>query len=423
MEQEFQKTLAVIGGGAAGFFCACNAARMNPALRVVIFEKSTKLLSKVKVSGGGRCNVTHAFTDIPAFLQNYPRGNNFLKKSFHAFSPLDTIEWFSQRGVELKKEKDGRIFPISNHSQTIIDCLINEAEKYGVEILFQEQVKKIFCNEDEKNSGNKVKKFTLEFEKDNYFQTDFLCVASGGFPKEDQFAWLKGTKHSIVAPVPSLFTFNIPGHPILKLMGISLENVQVKIPELKEKFTGPFLITHWGFSGPAVLKLSAFAARELAKLQYQFSIHINWLPEYNEPELRDAFPGIRLKNTRQNIAGRNPFNLPSRLWIFLLECSEIYQNIRWSELTSKQTNKLVQALTGSVFHVNGKTTFKEEFVTSGGISLQEINAQTMESKIIPGLYFSGEIIDVDGITGGFNFQHAWTSGWCAAQAIASIAAS
>lgn len=422
MEQVFRKTLAVIGGGAAGFFCACNAARMNPSLRVVIFEKSTKLLSKVKVSGGGRCNVTHAFTDIPAFLQNYPRGKNFLKKSFHAFSPSDTIDWFSQRGVELKREKDGRIFPISNNSQTIIDCLLHEAEKYEVEILFQQQVKKIVCNEEQKNSGNEAKKFTLEFENGNYFQTDFLCVACGGFSKEDQFAWLKGTKHSIITPVPSLFTFNVPGHPILKLMGISLDRVQVKISELNEKFTGPFLITHWGFSGPAVLKLSAFAARELAKLQYQFSIQINWLPEYNEPELGDAFPGIRLKNARQNIAGRNPFNLPSRLWLYFLECSEILQNRRWSELTSKQTNKLVQILTGSVFHVNGKTTFKEEFVTSGGISLLEINAQSMESKIIPGLYFSGEIMDVDGITGGFNFQHAWTSGWCAAKNIATIAA-
>lgn len=422
MEQVFRKTLAVIGGGAAGFFCACNAARMNPSLRVVIFEKSTKLLSKVKVSGGGRCNVTHAFTDIPAFLQNYPRGKNFLKKSFHAFSPSDTIEWFSQRGVELKREKDGRIFPISNNSQTIIDCLLHEAEKYGVEILFQKQVKEIICNEEKTILEDKAKKFSLKFLEGNDFQADFLCVASGGFPKEDQFAWLKGTKHSIVPPVPSLFTFNIPGHPILKLMGISLDRVQVKIPELNEKFTGPFLITHWGFSGPAVLKLSAYAAREMARLNYQFSIQINWIPEYNEPELRDAFPGIRLKNARQNIANRNPFNLPSRLWLYFLECSEIYQNIRWSELTSKQTNKLVQILTGSVFHVNGKTTFKEEFVTSGGISLQEINAQTMESKIIPGLYFSGEIMDVDGITGGFNFQHAWTSGWCAAKNIATIAA-
>ena len=419
MAQEFQKTLAVIGGGAAGFFCACNVARMNPSLRVIIFEKSTKLLSKVKVSGGGRCNVTHAFTDIPAFLQNYPRGKNFLKKSFHAFSPADTIDWFSQRGVELKREKDGRIFPISNNSQTIIDCLLDEAEKYGVEILFQKQVKKIICNEEIKMTQEGIKKFTLQFENGSYFEADFLCVASGGFPKEDQFGWLEGTKHRIVPPVPSLFTFNIPGHSILKLMGISLDNVQVKIPELKQQCTGPFLITHWGFSGPAVLKLSAFAARELAALNYTYTIHINWLPEYNEPELRDAFPGIRLKNARQKIAGKNPFNLPSRLWLYFLECCDIFQHVRWSELTSKQTNKLVQTLTASVFQVNGKTTFKEEFVTSGGISLQEINAHTMESKIYSGLYFSGEIMDVDGITGGFNFQHAWTSSWCAAKSIAS----
>lgn len=419
MVQESRKTLAVIGGGAAGFFCACNAARMNPSLRVIIFEKSTKLLSKVKVSGGGRCNVTHAFTGIPAFLQNYPRGKNFLKKSFYAFSPADTIDWFSKRGVELKREKDGRIFPISNNSQTIIDCLLDEAEKYGVEIFLQKQVKKITCNDEIKITPEEIKKFTLQFENGSYLEADFLCVACGGFPNEEQLAWLEGTKHRIVHPVPSLFTFNISGHSILKLMGISLDNVQVKIPELKQQCTGPFLITHWGFSGPAVLKLSSFAARELATLNYTFTIHINWLAEYNEPELRDAFPGIRLKNARQKIAGKNPFNLPSRLWLYFLECSDIFQHLRWSELTSKQTNKLVQTLTASVFQVKGKTTFKEEFVTSGGISLQEINAHTMESKIFPCLYFSGEIMDVDGITGGFNFQHAWTSGWCAAKSIAS----
>lgn len=410
MGKEFKKTLAVIGGGAAGFFCACNAARMNPELRVVIFEKTTKLLSKVKVSGGGRCNVTHTFIDMPSFLQNYPRGKNFLKKSFHTFSPKDTIEWFAQRGVELKREKDGRIFPVTNNSQTIIDCLLNEAGKYTVEIFVQKQVKQIQISEE--------KTFSLQLEEGTYFQADYLCIACGGFPKESQFDWLKETKLSIIPPVPSLFTFNIPNHPILKLMGISLKNVMVKIPALNQKFTGPFLITHWGFSGPAILKLSAFAARELEKMQYHFSIQINWLPEYNENELRADFPGIRNKFSRQNISAKNPFGLPSRLWLYFLQCSGIAENLRWSELASKQTNKLIQHLTQSIFEVHGKTTFKEEFVTSGGIFLQEIHAHTMESKIVPGIYFSGEIMDVDGITGGFNFQHAWTSGWCAAKAIA-----
>lgn len=409
MGKEFQKTLAVIGGGAAGFFCACNAARMNPSLRVVIFEKTSKLLSKVKVSGGGRCNVTHAFYDLPTFLQNYPRGKNFLKKSFHSFGPENTIEWFAQRGIELKRENDGRIFPVTNKSQTIIDCLLNEAEKYNVEIVLQKQVKQVKVNNEN---------FYLEFDDETGFHADYLCIASGGFPKVGQFDWLKETKHSIVSPVPSLFTFNIPNHPILKLMGISLNNVQVKIPELKEKSSGPLLITHWGFSGPVVLKLSAFAARTLEKLQYRFSIHINWLPEYNENELRENFPGIRNKFSRQNVSGRNPFGLPSRLWIYFLQSSGIVENMRWGELTSKQTNNLIQQLTQSIFQVQGKTTFKEEFVTSGGISLQEIHAHTMESKLVPTLYFSGEIMDVDGITGGFNFQHAWTSGWCAAKAIA-----
>jgi len=414
-----QKTLAVIGGGASGFFCACNAARMNPALHVVLFEKSNKLLAKVKVSGGGRCNVTHSFTDIPSFLQNYPRGKNFLKRSFHVFNPEDTIHWFLQRGVELKQEKDGRIFPKSNQSQTIIDCLLNEVARHGIEILLQKKVNQLSCKEVNSMSGFERNQFILEFENGDKLKADYVCIACGGLANEYQYNWLKETKHSFISPVPSLFTFNIPNHPILKLMGVSLNNVMIKIPELKEKMEGPLLITHWGFSGPAVLKLSAFAARELARLQYQFTIQINWLPEYNEHEIRDAFPGIRIRNSRLMVGGKNPFNIPSRLWTYFLDNAGILSSIRWADLSSKQINKLIQILTGSLFKVHGKTTFKEEFVTSGGISLQEIHAQTMESKIHRGLYFCGEIMDVDGITGGFNFQYAWTSAWCAAKSIAS----
>ena len=402
------KKLVVIGGGAAGFFCAINAAALHHELEIIIIEKTTKLLSKVKVSGGGRCNVTHSCFSIAQMIKNYPRGEIFLKKAFHQFFTTDTIEWFKQKGVELKTETDGRMFPVTNSSQTIIDCLMKEVNASGIKILMNKEVKKLSMVNGQ---------WSISFANDESMIADFICVASGGFAKSIQFNWLKELRHSIEEPVPSLFTFNIPNNPIEELMGIAVD-ANVKISGTKFSQHGPLLITHWGFSGPAVLKLSAFAARELHKENYDFKIIVNWLPAYNEQTLRDKFFLSRIDLAAQKIVNRNPFFLPQRLWDYFLQQSGINENIRWADLPAKQQNILIKILCMQEFHVKGKTTFKEEFVTAGGIKLNEIDANTMQSKIVPNLFFAGEVMDVDGITGGFNFQHAWTSGWIAGKAIA-----
>jgi len=401
--------LIVVGGGAAGFFCAVNAARLSPTLDVVIVEKTSKLLSKVRVSGGGRCNVTHACFSIAEMIKKYPRGASFLKKAFHHFFTTDTIAWFRDRGVELKTESDGRMFPISNNSQTIVDCLLQEANRYGVEILMNKEVKAV----KKLNDG-----FELLFSNDTTLVANFLCIASGGYPKSTQFEWLHQIGHTIEAPVPSLFTFNMPGNPINALMGISVERVQVKIMGSKLAEEGPLLITHWGMSGPAILKLSAWGARELAAKNWQFGMVVNWLPAYNEQTLKDKFQLIRFDIAAQKITNRNPFLLPQRLWDYLLQQSGVNENSRWADLPAKEQNKLIKNICAQEFSVNGKTTFKEEFVTSGGIALEEVEHASMESKIVPGLFFAGEVLNVDGVTGGFNFQNAWTTGWIAAKAIA-----
>ena len=401
--------LIVVGGGAAGFFCAINAARLSPTLEVVIVEKTSKLLSKVRVSGGGRCNVTHACFSIAEMIKKYPRGASFLKKAFHHFFTTDTIAWFKDRGVELKTESDGRMFPSSNSSQTIVDCLMQEANRYGVEILMNKEVKAV----NKVNDG-----FELLFSNDTSQVANFLCIASGGYPKSTQFEWLHQIGHTIESPVPSLFTFNMPGNPINALMGISVERAQVKIMGSKLAEEGPLLITHWGMSGPAILKLSAWGARELAAKNWQFGIIVNWLPAYNEQTLKDKFQLIRFDIAAQKISNRNPFLLPQRLWEYLLQQSGVNENSRWADLPAKEQNKLIKNICAQEFSVNGKTTFKEEFVTSGGIALEEVEHASMQSKIAPGLFFAGEVLNVDGVTGGFNFQNAWTTGWIAANAIA-----
>ncbi len=403
------KILAVIGGGAAGFFCAVNAARMNSDLQIIIAEKSNKLLSKVRVSGGGRCNVTHDCFEIEELVKKYPRGQHFLKRSFHHFNTKHTVDWFEERGILLKTEADGRMFPESNTSETIISCLLKEANKYSIEIRMNADVKQV-------NKDNGV--FVLQLADGKQLLADYVCIACGGFSKPEHLKWLQQLGHSFETPVPSLFTFNMPGNSIRALMGVSVEHAIVKIAGTKLLQQGPVLITHWGLSGPAVLKLSAWAAKELAAVNYQFSILINWLPQFSEQTLRADWHLLRSKLAAQNINNKNPFFLPARLWQYLLQQAEINNNTRWAEVTARQQNKLIQMLTGQPFEVQGKTTFKEEFVTCGGIRLSEINAATMESRIVPGLYFAGEIMDADGITGGFNFQHAWTSGWMAAKAIA-----
>ena len=414
-----KKQLVVIGGGAAGFFCAVNAARMNPALEVTILEKANKFLSKVKVSGGGRCNVTHACFSIAEMIKKYPRGNAFLKKAFHHFFTTDTIAWFKERGVELKTEGDGRMFPVTNSSQTIIDCLVKEANKYAVKIIMNAEVKELIKTGDQ---------FELILAHDKRLSADFVCIASGGYPKITQFDWFKNSAHPIEMPVPSLFTFNLsagqagmPGNTITSLMGITVENVLVKILGTKLFEEGPLLITHWGMSGPAILKLSAWGARELQIKNYEFKIAVNWIPDFNENTLREKMQQLRFDIAAQKIYNRNPFGLPARLWEYLLQQSGIAAALRWADLPTKEQNKLIRNLCMQEFEIKGKTTFKEEFVTAGGVDLNEIDHNTMQSKKIPGLFFAGEVINADGITGGYNFQNAWTTGWIAARAISSLA--
>jgi len=411
MQANSKKKLLVIGGGAAGIFCAVNAARLNPSLQITLLEKSNKLLSKVKVSGGGRCNVTHSCFEIAELSKRYPRGEHFVRKAFHQFFTTNTIEWFEERGVKLKTEADGRMFPVSNSSQTIIDCLLKEVNKYGVEILMNREVKDV-------KPGNE--KWSVKLSSEEVIEADFVCIASGGFSKLQQFNWLRNTGHSIIAPVPSSFTFNIPNHPITKLMGVSVPDATIKIQSTKLKNTGPLLITHWGMSGPCVLKLSAWGARELQEKGYDFTILVNWLNDKKEQELKDELQLIRQQNGSQKIINNNLFHLPNRLWQFLLQETGVKEEVRWADLPSKEQNKLIQLLTGHEFLVKGKTTFKEEFVTAGGVDLKQVDPNTMQSKLQPGLFFAGEILDVDGITGGFNFQHAWTSGFIAAKTIAAI---
>ena len=406
------KTLVVIGGGAAGFFCAVNAAANDASLNVLLLEKSSKLLSKVKISGGGRCNVTHACFSMAEMLKKYPRGSAFLKKAFHQFFTTDTIHWFQERGVLLKTEADGRMFPQSNTSQTIIDCLLKEADKTGVRIQMNADVKKI------QQLPNQ--QFSLTMASGQSIIADKVCIACGGFPKSSQFEWLTAMGHHVVEPVPSLFTFNIPNNAITALMGISVDQAEVKIIGTKLHQQGPMLITHWGLSGPAVLKLSAWAARDLAEKNYDYQILVNWLPAFNENTLRQKMQEVRFSIAAQKIVNRNPFGIPTRLWEYFLEQSAIDTNTRWADLPAKEQNKLIKILCAQELHVKGKTTFKEEFVTAGGIDIAEVNSLTMESRLVPGLFFAGEILNIDGITGGFNFQNAWTTGWIAAKAISNI---
>jgi predicted Rossmann fold flavoprotein len=419
-----KKKLVVIGGGAAGFFCAVNAASQSPELDVIIIEKTGKLLSKVRVSGGGRCNVTHACFSIAEMVRKYPRGEKFLKHAFHYFFTRDTIDWFQKRDVPLKTEADGRMFPESNSSETIISCLMQEANKYKVQILMNREVVKIKTFFSEQPASDEIDKDKAQFEltckDESVFDADFICIACGGYYKKEQFRWLSDLGHSFEAPVPSLFTFNIPANPIVELMGISVDNVIVKIDGTKFSQQGPLLITHWGFSGPAILRLSAFAALKLAELKYYFSITINWIAGFNENSLLARLKMLRMELASQKIINRNPFNLPNRLWQYHLKLCQIKDEARWADLPAKQQNLLSKQLCSQQFYIKGKTTFKEEFVTAGGINLNEVEANTMMSKIVSNLFFAGEILDVDGITGGFNFQHAWTSGWLAANEINRI---
>lgn len=401
--------LVVIGGGAAGFFCAVNAARLNPALTVTIVERSSKLLSKVRISGGGRCNVTHACFDLGEMSKRYPRGEHFVRKAFHHFFTTDTICWFEERGVPIKNEPDGRMFPVSDSSESIINCLLREANKFNVAIRMNSDVKRL-----EPGSTH----WRLVYSDDSVDVADFVCIATGGQPKASMFNWITELGHTIEEPVPSLFTFNMPGNDITSLMGVAVADAQVRIHGTKLTQRGPVLITHWGLSGPAVLKLSAWGARVLSECEYKYAVQVNWLPEYNENTLREMLTEHRSVNSAQMIFTRNPFQLPLRLWQYLAAKSEITDTLRWADLPTAKMNKLIRWLVSSEFQVSGKTTYKEEFVTAGGVRLNEIDVQRMESRQHSNLFFAGEILNVDGITGGYNFQHAWTSGFIAARAVA-----
>ncbi|MFN1836185.1 NAD(P)/FAD-dependent oxidoreductase [Balneola sp. MJW-20] len=399
------KRTAIIGGGAAGFFAAISAKHHHPDAEVILFEKSPSLLSKVKISGGGRCNVTHNCFKISELVKYYPRGEKSLKKVFGYFSPTDTIQWFRERGVETKTESDGRMFPVTDDSQTIIDALTREANKLGVKIRTRQPVQKIIPQ-----SGNG---FELSLKKGQQEFFDKVIVATGGSPRSSGFNWLRELGHSIAEPVPSLFTFNMPDETIKELMGVVADPVSLKIMGSRLRSEGPLLITHWGMSGPAVLKLSAFGARELAEKNYDFKVLVNWTGNTSEQEIRQILKEAEDQNPKKKIANVNPFGLPGRLWEFLVEKLDLPEDMIWMNMGKKNINRLLHLLTNDEYQVRGKTTFKEEFVTCGGVELSEVDFKTMESRVVPGLYFAGEVLDVDGVTGGFNFQAAWSTGYVA----------
>jgi predicted Rossmann fold flavoprotein len=393
--------LLVIGGGAAGFFCALNAAQAKAGLRVMIAERTNRVLSKVRISGGGRCNLTHACNNPEEMSRQYPRGGHFVRKAFHQFCCQDTMHWFESRGLPLKTEADGRVFPQSDSSLSVIECLMRELNRLGVELLLNREVISL-----ERREG----RWQAEFAGGGQVLADAVCIACGGFPKSSQFGWLKATGHHISEPVPSLFTFNSPGHPITSLMGLSVPDARVRVTGTKLEARGPLLITHWGLSGPAVLRVSAWGARELQERQYSFEAQVNWLPALTEQEIRGQIQVYRESWGPQRMASRHFTGLPQRLWEYLLQTAGIPAATRWADLSRPGLHALLRQLQAFTVPVRGKTGFKEEFVTAGGILTQEVDPATMMSRLQPDLYFAGEILDVDGITGGYNFQFAWTSG-------------
>ncbi|MUP44714.1 NAD(P)/FAD-dependent oxidoreductase [Gramella sp. BOM4] len=402
--------IIIVGGGAAGFFTAINAAEIDPSQNILILERGKEVLSKVKISGGGRCNVTHAEFIPSELVKKYPRGDKELRGPFHSFMTGDTMEWFEKRGIELKIEEDGRIFPVSDSSQSIIDCFISECKRLNISVQKGHSLK---------NFSRKDEKWHLETSQ-GQFSTEKLMLATGSNPK----VWnlLERMGHQIISPVPSLFTFNIQDHRIDGLAGIATE-AEVKVEGTKLESSGPLLITHWGMSGPAILKLSAWGARELNELGYHFNIRVNWLPGQTEQHILADLKQLKTEFPKQLVIKRAQFELPKRLWQKIAIASGISSEDNWASLNKEQLLNLSRELTSARFGVNGKSTFKEEFVTAGGINLKEVDFKSFESKLHPNLYFAGEILNIDAITGGFNFQNAWTGGFLAAQAMSSNARS
>ncbi|MEJ2529554.1 MAG: NAD(P)/FAD-dependent oxidoreductase [Gammaproteobacteria bacterium] len=400
--------IAVIGGGAAGFFAAIAVKENYPFAKVVILEKTQQLLAKVKVSGGGRCNVTNGCTSISELSTAYPRGGKALKKAFHTFNTKHAIQWFESRGVALVTQEDNCVFPASQNSQSIIDCFLQQAKMLHVQIELGRGIKAIKPIDD---------RLELEFIEENVPARTFdkVIVATGGCPHKKGLRWLERLHHKIEAPVPSLFTFNMPKEPITELMGIVVENTLVGIQGSKLKSAGPLLITHWGMSGPAILKLSALGARLLSEKGYEFQIQVNWAGLQNNQVVMDDLMTIASEHPHKLLANIRPYSLPERLWRHLLKRGDMSASKKWGELGKKGLNRLVNLLSNDIYSVRGKSRFKEEFVTCGGVSLESVDLNTMQSKVCKNLYFAGELLDIDGITGGYNFQAAWTTAYIAAR--------
>jgi predicted Rossmann fold flavoprotein len=401
--------IVAIGGGAAGFFGAIAAAQAHPHAQVTLLEASPQVLAKVRISGGGRCNVTHACFEPTALVQHYPRGGKALRGPLTRFQPQDTVTWFKTHGVALKTESDGRMFPVTDDSETIVECLVQSARRVGVQVVTGSVVTEVVSSP----AG-----FTVQLKGGKTVVGDRLLIATGSNPLGYRLATSLG--HTLVPPVPSLFTFKITDPRLVELAGVAVPSVRVKLLVEGQKpleQEGPLLITHWGVSGPAVLKLSAWGARLLHDVRYQAKIQVNWLPEQKPEELRDVLLKVKAEWVRKAIAKHCPVALPQRLWQRLVESVGIGAELRWADLSKKALNLLLLELTQGQFAIQGKGMFKDEFVTCGGIPLTEVNFRTMESRCCAGLYFAGEILDVDGVTGGFNFQNAWTTGWIAGQAI------
>ncbi len=408
--------IVIVGGGAAGFFAAIAAAKANPRAHVILLEASHQPLAKVRISGGGRCNVTHACFEPPELVKNYPRGSKALLGAFTRFQPKDTITWFQAHGVQLKTEADNRMFPITDTSETIVNCLMGAAKAAGVELRIGTAVTLVKL-EGANLSNSLLSHFEVILKSGEKLQCDRLLLATGSNPIGYKIAQQLG--HTIESPVPSLFTFNIKNQKLTELAGVSVNPVKLRLivpeyPHLEQ--TGPLLITHWGVSGPAVLKLSAWGARMLHSSNYQATLVINWLPHLKQEQVRQQLLTVKNNSPKRLIASHRDVDLPHRLWQYIVSCVGISVEDRWAELSNKSLNKLVQELTQAQYSITGKGVFKEEFVTCGGVNLKEINFKTMESKLVPGLFFAGEILDIDGITGGFNFQSAWTTAYLAGSA-------
>ncbi|MEP6682794.1 MAG: NAD(P)/FAD-dependent oxidoreductase [Parafilimonas sp.] len=393
----------IIGGGAAGFFTAINLAEKNSLLRIAILERGKDVLSKVRISGGGRCNVTHACFDANELTGFYPRGSKELRGPFHKFAAADTVSWFQQHGILIKKEEDGRMFPQANTSHAIIDCFMHLQQSLSIKLFTNENVLSI-----QQNNGWQLQTTS------NHFCAKAICIASGSSPA--MWKLLQQLGHTIISPVPSLFTFNCKDVRIASLPGLSaLTSINIK--ETKLHSSGPLLITHWGMSGPAILKLSAWGARILHELDYKFILVVNWM---HTDDLNSIIEKLKLLKTEQSqkiVAVKSPFNLPNRLWENLVQAASINKQTRWADVSKSQLQQLAEQLCQSHFKIQGKSTYKDEFVTAGGVDLKEIDFKTMRSKILPNLYFAGEVLNIDAVTGGFNFQNAWTGGYIAAEAI------